>query len=240
MLPPELAAFSFGRDTAGSDEAIAARTAAAARIKRILVVGAGRPKLIQSLARMVDHVVSLDTSRGTLKATRAFLDEAGVSDSVTLFAADPRDFVVPDGADAVLVTSLNWRALTARNGRDQMLECAWKTLSPGGWLFLDVDRLPPSTTRETEKTLLRVGPERRRWWWWRDPTRELVTVRLEAPGAVEAEVELADVSPERAQIEIEESGFRIWRFADPSTGLEPTELSERVWIAAQPESSGLD
>ncbi len=236
MLPPELAAFSFGRDPAGSDESIAARVAAAARTNRALVLGAGRPHLLHSLARHVDHVVALDTSRATLMLAREMLENAGVLDSITLFAADPRDFAVPDGADAVLVTSLAWRSITASSGRRQMLDCTRKTLEGGGWLFVDVDRLPPCTTEETDRTLLRVGPGRKRWWWWRDPTRGLVTVRLDCPELGVAEVELSAMTPEHATVELRDADFTVEKFMDPETGQEPNESSYRAWLVAQPSA----
>lgn len=209
MLPPDFAAFTFQAGAAGGDDSIAASAVAAAGRGRIAVIGAARWSLLAALARRGVHVIAFDPSRAVLGIARDGIRHAGLADSVSLFAADPRDFVVPDGADGALVTSFAWRVLLTEEAQVQTLSCLRRALVPGGALCLDVDRLPPSSVRETERTFLRDGPGGQTWWWRRDPARSLVRVTCEAPRTGAIDVDVSDVSPEASAALLEREGFDV-------------------------------
>ncbi len=232
-LPPDFAAFSFRGDVAGTDAALAARTLAVAAGGRIGVIGAARWALLVALARDGAHVVALDPSRHALRVAADAAEMAGVAERLTLFAADPREFVFPGGVAAALVPAFAWRVLVAPESRAEMLHSIRRSLLPGGALCIDVDRLPRATPAETERTLLRHGPGRQEWWWRLDPARQLVTVSCEAPGAGPFDVELADVTPEGTVAEVRAAGFRVEASLDASTGGVATQESERLWIVAR-------
>jgi len=216
MLPPDFAAFSFHLDPGGSDEALADRTVAVTGVSRIAVMGAGRWSLLVALARRGAHVVAFDPSRVTLRTARDAAEIAGVADRVTLFAADPRDFVIPDGVDGALVPSFPWRVLLTREAQQQSLECFRRAIAPGGALCVDVDRLPPASPAQTERTLLRRGPGGLSWWWWRDPARSIVTVACDSPNVGTIEVALADSTPESSADLVRGAGFGVAAPAAPS------------------------
>jgi hypothetical protein len=209
VLPPDFAAFTFQAGAAGGDEALADAAVAAAGPSRIVVVGAARWSLLVALARRGARVIAFDPSRATLGVARDGVRIAGVADAVTLFAADPRDFQVPEGADGALVTSFAWRVLLTEEAQVQTLGCLRRAIAPGGALCLDVDRLPPSGTRETERTFLRDGPGGQRWWWRRDPARSLVRVTCEAPRTGAIDVDVSDVSPEASAALLARCGFDV-------------------------------
>ena len=79
MLPPDLAAFSFHVDPAGTDDALAARAVAACAAWRVVVLGAARWGLVVALARRGGHVVAVDPSRLSLRAARDAVEHAGVA-----------------------------------------------------------------------------------------------------------------------------------------------------------------
>jgi hypothetical protein len=211
MLPPDFAAFSFHLDADGSDEALAGRTVASMTdgAGRVAVCGAGRWSLLLALARRGARVVAFDPSRLVLRTARDAAEHAGLADRIEFFAADPRDVVVPGGVDAALVTSFAWRVLLTREAQEQTVQCLRHAIEPGGALCLDVDRLPPTTTAETDKTLLRHGPGGQTWWWRRDPTRALVTVSCDAPRVGSVEVALSDATPESSASLLRASGFDV-------------------------------
>lgn len=216
MLPPDFAAFSFQIDPSGADDALAERTVAAAGPGRVAVMGAGRWSLILSLARRCSHVVVFDPSRLTLRTARDAAENAGVGAQVSFFAADPRDFVVPEGVDGALVTSFAWRVLLTAEAQEQALECFLRAIRPGGTLCLDVDRLPRATTAETERTFLRKGPGGQTWSWRLDPARSLVTVTCEAPRAGPIEVAISSASPEASADLVRAAGFVLESAPDPA------------------------
>ncbi len=216
MLPPDFAAFSFHLDPAGTDDALAERTVAAAGPGRIAVMGAGRWSLIVSLARRGANVVVFDPSRLTLGTARDAVENAGLVERVTFFAADPRDFVVPEGVDGALVPSFSWRVLLTREAQEQALECFRRAIRAGGSLCLDVDRLPVATPAETERTVLRRGPGGQTWSWRLDPARSLVTVSCEAPRTGPIEVAISDVSPEASAELVRAAGYSVAPGTDPS------------------------
>jgi SAM-dependent methyltransferase len=215
MLPPDFAAFSFHVDADGTDEALVDRTVASMGASlgggaaRVAVCGAGRWSLLLALARRGARVVAFDPSRLALRTARDAAEHAGVADRIEFFAADPRDVVIPGGVDGALVTSFAWRVLLTREAQAQLLECLHRAVAPGGALCLDVDRLPPATTAETEKTLLRRGPGGQTWWWRRDPTRSLVTVSCDAPRVGSVEVALSDATPESSAALLAAAGFDV-------------------------------
>jgi hypothetical protein len=209
MLPPDFAAFSFHLDPGGADEALADRTVAAAGASRIAVMGAGRWSLLVALARRGARVVAFDPSRQTLRTARDAAEIANVADRITFFAADPRDFVIPDGVDGALVPSFSWRVLLTREAQQQSLECFRRAIAPGGALCLDADRLPPASLAQTERTLLRRGPGGQTWWWWRDPARAIVTVACDAPNIGTIEVSMSDATPEASADLLRGAGFGI-------------------------------
>ena len=211
VLPPDFAAFTFQAGAAGGDESLADAAVAAAGPARIVVIGAGRWSLLAALARRGARVIAIDPSRAVLGIARDGLRTAGFAEPVSLFAADPRDFHVPDGADGALVTSFAWRVLLTQEAQEQTLGCLRRAVAPGGALCLDVDRLPPSTTRETERTFLRDGPGGQKWWWRRDPARSLVRVTCEAPRTGAIDVDVSDVSPEASAALLERAGFEVER-----------------------------
>jgi SAM-dependent methyltransferase len=216
VLPPDFAAFSFHLDPAGADDALAERTVAAAGTGRIAVMGAGRWSLVLSIARRGPHVVAFDPSRLTLRTARDAAENAGLGDRVSFFAADPRDFVVPEGVDGALVTSFSWRVLLTQEAQEQSLECLRRAIRPGGTLCLDVDRLPRASPAETERTFLRRGPGGQTWSWRLDPARSLVTVSCEAPRAGPIDVAISDASPEQSADLVRAAGFRLDSGPDPS------------------------
>jgi len=209
MLPPDFAAFSFHLDPDGSDDVLADRAVAAAGAGRVAVCGAGRWSLLLALARRSAHVVAFDPSRLALRTARDAAEHADVADRIEFFAADPRDVVIPGGVDGALVTSFAWRVLLTREAQSQALECLRHALADGGALCLDVDRLPPATTAETERTPLRHGPGGQTWWWRRDPARSLVTVGCDAPRVGPVEVALSDATPESTAALLRASGFDV-------------------------------
>jgi ubiquinone/menaquinone biosynthesis C-methylase UbiE len=209
MLPPDFAAFSFHLDPAGSDDSLADRTIAAAGASRIAVMGAGRWNLLVALAARGARVVAFDPSRLTLRTARDAAEIAKVADRVTFFAADPRDVAIPEGVDGALVPSFSWRVLLTREAQQQALECLFRAISPGGALCVDVDRLPPASPAETERTLLRRGPGGQTWWWRRDPARSLVTLSCDAPNTGTIEVALSDSTPESAADLMRAAGFVV-------------------------------
>ena len=211
VLPPDFAAFSFHLDADGGDEALVERMLAATPGRRIAVAGAGRWSLLLALARRGADVVAFDPSRLTLGTARDAAENAGLMERVTFFAADPRDFVIPEGVDGALVTSFSWRVLLTREAQAQMLECLRRAIAPGGALCLDVDRLPPGTTAETERTLLRHGPGGQTWWWRRDPARALVTITCDAPRTGPIEVAVSDTTPEASAELMRAAGFHVAR-----------------------------
>jgi hypothetical protein len=219
MLPPDFAAFSFHSDADGMDDALADRTAkavdAAPGVGRVAVCGAGRWSLLLALARRGARVVAFDPSRLVLRTARDAAEHAGLADKIEFFAADPRDVVIPGGVDGALVTSFAWRVLLTREAQTQTLECLRHAVEAGGALCLDVDRLPPATTAETEKTLLRRGPGGQTWWWRRDPARSLVTVGCEAPRVGPVEVALSDATPESSAAMLRAAGFDVEGDAAP-------------------------
>jgi len=215
VLPPDFAAFTFQAGPAGGDEALADAAVAAAGASRIAVVGAARWSLLAALARRGVRVVAFDPSRAALGIARDGVRIAGLADSVSLFAADPRDFVVPEGVDGALVTSFAWRVLLTEEAQEQALGCLARAIVPGGALCLDIDRLPPSTTRETERTFLRDGPGGQTWWWRRDPARSLVRVTCEAPRTGAIDVDVSDVSPEASVALLARCGFDVERAPAP-------------------------
>jgi hypothetical protein len=216
MLPPDFAAFSFHVDPDGTDDALVSRTVAAVGAGRVAVCGAGRWSLLLALARRGARVVAFDPSRLALKTARDAASHAGVAERIEFFAADPRDVVIPGGVDGALVTSFAWRVMLTREAQSQMLECLSRAVAPGGALCLDVDRLPPSTTAETERTTLRGGPGGQTWWWRRDPARSLVAVGCDAPRVPPVEVALSDATPEDAAALLREAGFIVERDPDPA------------------------
>jgi hypothetical protein len=221
MLPPDFAAFSFHVDADGTDDALVARTVASiggASIGagRVAVCGAGRWSLLLALARRGARVVAFDPSRLVLRPARDAADHADLADKIEFFAADPRDVVIPGGVDAALVTSFAWRVLLTREAQAQMLECLHHAVAPGGAVCLDVDRLPQSTTAETERSPLRRGPGGQTWWWRRDPARALVTVECDAPRVGPVEVALSDATPEASAALLSAAGFVVERDPDPA------------------------
>lgn len=216
VLPPDFAAFSFHLDPAGTDDALAERSVAAVGPGRIAVMGAGRWSLLLALARRGAHVVAFDPSRLTLRTARDAVENAGLGERVSFFAADPRDFVVPEGVDGALVTSFSWRVLLTREAQEQALECFRRAIRPGGTLCIDVDRLPRASPAETERTVLRRGPGGQTWSWRLDPARSLVTLTCEAPRAGPIEVAISDVSPEASADLVRAAGFSVAGGPDPA------------------------
>jgi SAM-dependent methyltransferase len=225
MLPPDFAAFTFRTDPDGSDDALAARAVAACGASRIAVMGAGRWHLLVALAKRGARVVAFDPSRLTLKTARDAAEIANVGDRVTFFAADPRDVFIPEGVDGALVTSFAWRVLLTKEAQQQALECLRRAIVPGGSLCLDVDRLPPTSVAETERTLLRHGPGGQTWWWRRDPARSLVTVSCDAPKTGTIEVALSDATPEATADIVRAAGFDV----DPPAA----SATERAFLVAK-------
>lgn len=209
VLPPDFAAFSFHLDPSGTDESLAARTLDACGKGRIAVAGAGRWSLLLALARRGADLVAFDPSRMTLRTARDAAENAGLASRIEFFAADPRDVVVPGGVAGALVTSFGWRVLLTAEAQSQMLECLFHSMAPGGALCLDVDRLPPTTPAETERTPLRNGPGGLVWWWRRDPAQGLVTVGCDAPRAGPVEVVLSDITPEASADLLRAAGFLV-------------------------------
>jgi SAM-dependent methyltransferase len=225
MLPPDFAAFTFRTDPGGGDEALADRTIAAAGASRIAVMGAGRWSLLLALAKRGARVVAFDPSRLTLRTARDAAEIADLADRVTFFAADPRDVVIPEGVDAALVPSFSWRVLLTREAQEQSVECLHRAIAPGGVLCVDVDRLPPASPAETERTLLRHGPGGQSWWWRRDPARSIVTVSCDAPNTGTIEVALSDATPEAAADLLRAAGLDV---APPSAAADRAFLVGRV------------
>lgn len=229
MLPPDFAAFSFDAPPGTSDAALAeAVSGVAGDGARVCVAGAGRWSLLVALAARGLCVVAFDPSRIALRTARDGVEHAGVADRVTLFAADPRDVVVPGGVDVALVTSFSWRVLLTREAQEQMLECLARAVAPGGALLLDVDRLPQGTTAETERTFLRKGPGGQTWTWRRDPARAIVNVACESPRAGPIEVDLSDVTPEASAELARAAGFEV------STSPLPGATGRRIVVCRVP------
>jgi len=208
VLPPDFAAFSFHLDADGTDDALAARTIAAAGAERVAVCGAGRWNLLLALARRGARVVAFDPSRLVLRTARDAAEHADLADRIEFFAADPRDVTIPHGVAGALVTSFAWRMLLTREAQSQAIECLGRAVGAGA-LCIDVDRLPPATTAETEKSPLRRGPGGQTWWWRRDPARSLVTVECDAPRVDPVEVALSDATPESAAALLVAAGFDV-------------------------------
>jgi len=209
MLPPDFAAFSFHLDEGGGDDALATKTTAVVGAGRVAVCGAGRWSLLLALARRGAHVVAFDPSRLVLRTARDAAEHAGLAARIEFFAADPRDVHIPGGVDGALVPSFAWRVLLMREAQEQALECLHRAIVPGGALCLDVDRLPPGTTAETERTLLRAGPGGQTWWWRRDPARSIVTIGCDAPRVGPVEVALSDATPEASAALMRAAGFVV-------------------------------
>ncbi len=229
MLPPDLAAFSFSLDRAGTDEAIAARAALALPSGRIVVAGAQRRSLLTALAVRGLDVIAFDPVRGVLPAARAAAERAGVAGKLTLFASDPRDFDIPGGCDAAVLPSSVWRLLTHADGRSSSLACFRRALRPGGALLVDCDALPG----DPPAAPLRDGPAQQRWTWSRGAAPGTVRVRCEAPGVAPFEVDLHDLSPAATADAVLAAGFSV-ESATNAGDLRPiTPQSRRAWIVAR-------
>lgn len=237
MLPPDLAAFSFSLDRAGTDEAIAARVALAVPSGRIVVAGAQRHSLLTMLAARGLEVIAFDPVRGVLPTARAAAEQAGVVARLTLFASDPRDFDVPAGCDAALLPSSVWRFLTHADGRSSSLACFRRAIRPGGAFLIDCDTLPGDPP--SEPATLRDGPARQRWTWTRGAAPGTVRIRCDAPGVAPFEVDLHDLSPAATADAVRAAGFSVESVesATDAAGGRPrspdSPASRRVWIVAR-------
>lgn len=262
MLPPDLAAFSFTLDPAGSDAALADRTRAACAAPdvsapdapapdapapdapHVAVFGAQRWGLLRELARAGLRVTAFDASRTALGVVRRALDTAAPDARIALFAADPRDLDLPGGADALLVPSSPWRTILHREGRAAALASFRRALRPGGRLLLDVDRPPlgPGAEAPAERTHLRAGPGGQAWWWRRGPVPGSATVGCDAPRAAAPSIDVALLGPDDVLDEVRRAGFVVLSCTDAATGAALGPASHRAWIvagalAARPEAS---
>jgi SAM-dependent methyltransferase len=218
MLPLPFADFAFVHDAAGGDAALAARVVRSAHLGVTIVLGAGRPALLEHLVRSGASVVGVDASRSTLRRARSALTDAGVLASVTLFAADARDVEVPGGCDAALIPALLWRALPTSVERQAMLRCLARTVAPDGRVCLDLDRIPGTPP-----------PGAR----WARVARQRICVRADADGA-EVELHVADVSPESALVELEQAGLSVVSAVDATTGAPWSVAGTRLFAVARP------
>lgn len=231
MLPPDLAAFSFSLDRAGTDEAIAARATLALPSGRIVVAGAQRRSLLTALAERGLDVIAFDPVRGVLPAARAAAERAGVAGKLTLFASDPRDFDIPGGCDAAVLPSSVWRLLTHADGRSASLACFRRALRPGGALLVDGDALPGDPPAAPAP--LRDGPAQQRWTWSRGAAPGTVRIRCEAPGVAPLEVDLHDLSPAATADAVRAAGFSIESATNAGDRRPLTPQSRRAWIVAR-------
>jgi SAM-dependent methyltransferase len=203
LLPPDLAAFTFEPGAAASDTALASRVAAefanGGTDGTVVVSGASRTGLLLALAARGLRVIAFDAVRGVLPQARRAAENAGVSDRVTLFAADPRDFEIPGGADAALLPCAAWRMLTHRSSRSSAIACFRRALRPGGVLLSDADTVPPvpgpgevplRTDQGGLRWTLRAGP---------DPgpgESPVVALRGTSPSGAASELLLCAASPD--------------------------------------------
>jgi SAM-dependent methyltransferase len=237
VLPPDLAAFTFSLDRAGTDDAIAARTALALPSGRVVVAGAQRRGLLTTLAGRGLDVVAFDPVRGVLPAARAAAERAGVADRLTLFAADPRDFDVPGGCDAALLPSSVWRLLTHADGRTSSLACFRRALRPGGALLVDCDVLPGDAPDSPAP--LRDGPGHQRWTWARAGFPGTVRITCDAPGVAPISIDLHDLSPAATADAVRAAGFSVATIETVESATNAadrrdlTPESRRAWIVAR-------
>lgn len=236
MFPWDLARFSFHEDAAGTADAVAARVSTCSRRGPVLVVGAGRPRLLVTLARMGISVIGVDSSRATLTRAREELEREGLLERATLFTADPRDMSVPGGAEAAIVPSLTWRAVVAREGRDQMLACIAKSLCGGGRLCLDLERLPP-LPKDGGAVRIRKDQGGAVWSWRQGPHPAVVEVVRDHPPQPPEILELSAQSPEEAVDEVRAAGFRVETLCDPDTGTALVAASQRLWLVGVSDRS---
>ena len=232
MLPPDLAAFTFSLDRAGTDPAIAARAASTIGKGRILVVGAQRWGLLTALAERGVYVTAFDAARSALSAARATVDRAGLGDRVTLYAADARDFDVPGGCDAAVVPSSAWRPLTHAASRAAMLACLRRALGERGTLFMDVDCVPAEVPQAD--TALRDGPGRQSWTWRRGSANSTLIVTCAADGVAPRSIEVHDLSPEATAGELTAARFDVVSVTNASNRAPYSAASRRAWIVARP------
>ncbi len=231
MLPPELADFAFRRDDAGSDTALAARVRASTGGKRVCLLGAGRIGLLRALTEMGLGVVVVDSARSVLLRVRAELgDEA---DSYTLLAQDPRELEIPGGVDAVLVTSVVWRAVILPEDRVHVARAIAKNLDQDGVLCMDVERVPEAPIGQPETLREEEG---RRITWCR-PSREwdLISIRsspLDDP-ELSVPLDLAGASPERCMGELHRAGLVVHQMTNAVDGSDVDPTTERLWVVAR-------
>jgi SAM-dependent methyltransferase len=228
---PDLAAFSFSLDPEGADSALARRVGAAASAhgaRRVAVVGAERWALLAGLATGGLEVVAFDASREVLAVARDGLRTAGVADRVTLYAGDPRDAEVPDGADAALVTSGTWRVLLFGAAHESLLRSLRRALRGPALLLLDLDRVPPLPPGVA--THLRDGPGRQRWTARHDGSS--VRVVCAAPGVSDAPLDVAATQPEEAVAAVRAARFDVV-VAEDAAGGPLHAASRRMWLVAQ-------
>ena len=236
MLPPDFAAFGFVLDAAGADAAVSQRTQATVAAhggRRVVVIGAQRWGLVAALARTPLAVTAVDPSRGVLANTRQALEDAGLGGRVTLFATDPRDVEIPEGADAVLVTSALWRMLLHVEAQRAALRSIARALRGPSLLLLDLDRAPPLA--DGAPTHLRDGPGRQRWTAER--TGDIVRVRCASPGVAEIALDLSAMSPEATIDETRAAGFETVAATDAADGGPFRSDSVRMWLVARNDRS---
>lgn len=214
MLPPRLAALRFADAALGSDDALAARTAATVPGARVLLFGASRPGLTDALLGAGLDVVVVDSSRTALRRARDTMRDPG---RVLLLAADPRELEVPGGVDAVLVPSAVWRAVILSPDRRHVLRGISHELRPGGLLLLDLERVPAPPPAPLP---LPGAPEGVLW-------------RGDELGAVVEDaglhVTFATFSPEEAVAEALDEGFADPDLRDAGTGDPAGSATAVVW-----------
>lgn len=214
VLPPRLAALRFVDPGPGTDDALAARTAATVPGARVLLLGASRPGLVRALRAADLDVVVVDSSRTALRRAQGELGDG----TALLLAADPRELEIPGGVNAALVTSAVWRAVLLDVDRRHVLRSIEGELRPGGRLLLDLERLPPAPD-DWEPLAADEETE-----WRREPAHDAIQVR-----AADDEVLFAAFAPEAAVQEACDEGFERETLTDARTGADADAGTGSVW-----------
>jgi len=233
MFPAQIAGFSFHGDAAGTDASLAARLSAVCPHGPVIALGATRPNLLVALARLGVATIALDPSRRALAAAKAVVTEAGFGDRVSLIVADPRDAIVPGGAQAALIPSLVLRALLTEQERAEMMQCLARIVGPEGSVCVDLERLPAWPDGESEQRLLRREPEGS-WHWSNDAASGRVSLTWRQAGAADMEIVLAGISIADSLAELGRAGLVVAKACDAATGGEVGPDTERAWIVARP------
>jgi len=223
MFPPPLAHFSFHDDSAGRCASLAARFSSVTAEYPVLLLGADRTELVRTLARLTDALIVVDPSRASLRAARTACAADDGADRITYLAADPRDLDVPGGCRAVLIPSLAWRALVSPLEREEMLRCLRRSLEPGGYLCVDLERIP----------LLDEGNGRAR----RTPEQD-VELSIDDGSGLTLPLTLTGQTVEAALDEVRAAGFEIQTARSAATGAPLGDSTKRLWAVARAPGDG--